>query len=147
MEPHLAHDSTAALVAATFLTESELFACLLDAPVRTASSLSELNQSSISEHSLTDSFFGFFESSCFDEFELPKITIENLRDVEDPADELDMAINDIEYFLEGLQKLKEEFARLMKSARTSLPDDGATDERIEEWENNPRYVISLDVAA
>ena len=143
----MAHDNTTAPNAATLLTESELFGRLLDAPVRERAALSLLTQPGVSEYSLTDTLFGIFESICFDDWDLPKNFIASLRESEDPADQLDMAIFDIECFLKGLSQLQCEFIDLQKSSIAKHPDEHATDAQIDAWDEIPRHVICQNQAA
>ena len=130
----MAHDNTTAPDAATLLTEAGLFGRLLDAPVRERAALSLLIQPGVNEYSLTDTLFGFFESTCFDDFDLSKNFIASLREVEDPAYELDRAIFDIECFLKGLRELQREFADLQNSTIAERPDGHATGEQIDAWD-------------
>ncbi|WP_148043670.1 hypothetical protein [Paracoccus methylarcula] len=127
------------------LTEQQLFNRFLDAPIRTGTR-STLVDSLVSHENAEWHFFGFAgcESCCLDA-EMPERIIEELRECDDPAYEIGVAIGDLEGFLEALRVLKEEFASVAEATRVPEPeetgDEEIDDQAYNDWVENPRFIL------
>lgn len=139
----MALDNTKTPETAT-LSQSELFQRFLDAPFL-HSGMSGLLQPSFSRTStMVDHFLGFqeCESNCLDS-DLAEQMIDDLRGCDEPLQELDNAVGDLENLLRGVRMLKREFGILCGHIRTEEPDEDSPTEVYNDWEVNPRYILPV----
>lgn len=126
------------------LTEVELFHRFMDAPIRygAASTLiapPEAREQTIQEDCL-ESFYP--TSNCFN-YDLSEQIIEALRASEDPVGNLGSAISDLDDLVSNLRELRAEFVFLRNVTRAEQPGHGASDEELDDWDSNPRYILPL----
>ena len=112
------------------LTEAELFQRMLDASVHRA--LSSLSQSQDGTRTMQELLGGYLIAVCF-ECDMPDKVMDALRECDDPASELEIAISDLEWLMDVLKTLRREFATLRENA---VVDDPAYDTP----DGRPRYL-------
>lgn len=130
------------------LTQKELFHRFLDAPIYHQRSNSTLIRvDCISDETMQDHIFGFSDcTSSVLPFDLPHRIVEDLRGCDDPENEIENIISDLEGLLVDLRKLESEFFLLTERTRTEEPDEEkmgsvAFAEALSEWNDNPKYVL------
>lgn len=110
----------------TILTESQLFQRFLDAPVRIGAWSTLINQQRPSEMTAEEAMFyqhiACCESACLD-YELPEQIIQDLRESDNPHEELFNAICELEAITEGLKMLRREFEPVMQAASTETEQE------------------------
>ena len=113
----------------TILTESQLFQRFLDAPVGIGSGSTLINQQRPSEMTAEEAMIyqhiACCESACLD-YDLPEQIIKDLRECDNPHEEIFNAICELEALTAGLQMLRREFEPVMRAASTGSPDEGAS---------------------
>ena len=125
------------------LSEKELFAQFLDAPIRVGAA-STLLAPKEGEYITRDHFFLFhgFDAVCIPD-ELADQILEELEASDEPAYDLDYAISDLECLLNQMKVARREFDTLCEATRTEAPDEDATAEQHRDWNDNPRYVLPI----
>jgi hypothetical protein len=131
------------------LTEAELFGLLIDSPVLENATLSTLMQPNESKLSMTKSLFGSFQLFYLDDEQIESM-VENLREQDDPAYKLEVAISDLENYVDGLRTLKREFKSLMAATLKMPKKTGNAENDVAsyiQWERSPRrYVLPVSEA-
>ena len=89
-------------------------------------------------------------SICIEDSELPRELIANLQKCDDPANELDIVLDDLENYVDGLCSLRRESKYLM-TATLQRPEETGDDEldkaAEDEWDKSPRrYVLPVSIA-
>ena len=128
------------------LTESELFARFLDAPLRFGSA-SSLVAPKEGEEDARHYYFSFYDldAQCLPD-ELPDQIIEELECSETPCSDLGDAIFSLESMLDSMRSAYNAFAALCDDTLIESPDETSPGKVFSEWLRNPRYVLPMTPA-
>lgn len=126
------------------MTQSELFRRYLDAPVRVNATTSSLiaDPGKMSDTTARDCFLYYGYGHSFPS-DYAEELIAKIESDECPLFEMDKIVRDLSDLMEAMNVLKNSFDRLAEVTRTKPPANNAPASVVNDWQDNPRYVLPL----
>lgn len=130
------------------LTQKELFERFLDAPYYKRAISPLVDEPRLSEFTVRENQHNYFGLGSMIWPELPgyidgiqEFLILNLCELDEPEDEIDQLVYDLQQMLKGMEILQQGFSALCAATRTERPKENASGETHRVWDGSPQYVL------
>lgn len=152
MEEDYTTPTNRAIESPVLLSQRELFALFLEAPMHTGTASSLIDTSSVktTPRDLAGDC-SIFEAGCWAEigqtaWDLPEALLDAVANNQEPGNELNLLIGDVENLLDFLRKLSREFHLLCSATETEDAEAVSSIEEDARMDSSPRYALPSAIA-